>query len=185
MKKLIIVLFSIMIVIASCKKDEAPNKNSQDTDNNTSTIKEDGGGISGKRAIYYDCVWDDDGNCNWLPVDCGPPAVNCLDDVVVTPNPGKSTNEAETSKSKVYVEFLNNFDNFTIPDFFTNSDYHVLFPELNGHKDVIEKIISGEIILHYSLGKDGLHYYIALPSNIEFNQGCEGHEIFVIPIEEQ
>lgn len=112
----------------------------------------------------------------WTPLECTPPANNCLPTVTITASRSQAFRQA-------YADFTAQFANNDVTTFFTSGDYLTLFPELWNMSSVVSGLANGDIILHHEIGVDGLEYYIGLNGSTSYLSDWRGKEQCTFVIE--
>tara|TARA_Y100000782_G_scaffold114140_2_gene149317 strand:- start:3263 stop:3856 length:594 start_codon:yes stop_codon:yes gene_type:complete len=113
------------------------------------------------RMLYceWGFVWEN-GTITWGIVwcDCYSLTKDCLPTFTVSAN------------ANAYENFVTNFNNETLSDYFSTDDYQNIFPGLDD-LGVVDELQSGDIKLHYDsdIQIDGKDFYIGLPKDIEYS----------------
>ncbi|OQX82270.1 MAG: hypothetical protein B6D64_00885 [Bacteroidetes bacterium 4484_276] len=176
----ILLSLAISLLILGCSKEHPDNIN---VNSNTSTLKS-----SDMEMLYLIYQYDDWGNyIGVIVLGCWWPPDNCLPTVVITgsaPNDGSSSSEADPTKT-AYDDFICQFQNNNVDEFFASGDYLTLFPELNNMPDVVTGLSNSDIILYHEVGEDGFDYYIGLSDGTDYSSDWIGNESCVFVIDDQ
>lgn len=171
--KVLIIACFFVTIISSCNKEKDIISDSQTSAANINpALKQTDASL---RTLYATPCLDPLGNVvSWIVFGCWWPANNCL----------PTTYVSSSSMEKANENFINNFNNNTIDEFFKGGDYLTLFPELKKMTEVVNGLVSSNIILFHEIGKDdGLDYYIGLPKEIKYLSDWKGREKCVLVVD--
>ncbi len=180
MKKIIIFIgLGVALLVFSCNKENDIKINGK-TSVQHNVSKEDPVALE---YLYKYVEYDPFGDTLYvIPLFCAWPPVNCLPEVIITPDAKQCSIEVINA----YNDFIQKFENGEISLFFSKGDYLTLFPKLKDMQDVVEGLCSGEIILHHDISKqNGFDYYIGLPDGVYYLSSWSGKEKCVFQIDNQ
>jgi len=149
------------MILTSCQKEELTNNNKPINENVNDLRAADG------ETLYTYSEWYYDPNCQCLRhvyvfIFCAWPYSNCLQEVVI--------NEQRDDLAYYADEFTNSYNQLRIPEYFSGTNYKILFPEIDNLDGIVDSIIENKIVLHkFFNSHDSTDYYIGLRNDIEFS----------------
>jgi len=96
-----------------------------------------------------------------------------------------SVNINKSEINKAYEYFIESYKQNKLSEFFEDSTYLQLFPEVAQMPEVLERIMTNELTFYHQVGEDGLDYYVGLANEIEYLSEWGGKEEVVLVVNKQ
>lgn len=104
---------------------------------------------------------------------CGPPAINCYDEIVIS---------SISPEQDVYDLFSESFVNNDLGNFFENQNYQIIFPGLTSQ--VIDDLSNGttKFIMQSSTNSSTTEMWVIVDSSVESDDLSESDVILAMPL---
>jgi hypothetical protein len=165
MKKIVLffVIVSVVLLGTGCskEKDNVLQKSTGNVLPGSGHLKQAEGNVT----LMYVWTYYYDPSCScwkWEPIDidCYPPPTNCAPTVTIYGYSDKPT-------QKVLDEFDSAYNQNKIPYFFTNSNYQLLFPQIDSMNGIVDSIKYSQLkITRFYQASDSVNFYFCLPPSM-------------------